>query len=181
VTKLSSLTMPAAVCQIGGALDLVTPSSVKPLVIDGTSQRALPRLQKDLHASATDVQWVSRLQLFLSALILVGGSLGDSFWPASHFRERQSHCYGRLRWCGLAPNTLQLIIARRRTALGCLAGSGAFCDPSRHQRRKTWGPIRTVRFHDRHLALGQVWAFAGAVDELAVVSLSTCHWRASFS
>src|SRR6266567_5126956 len=41
---------------------------------------ALPRLQTDLNASATDVQWVvEAYALFLSALILVGGSLGDSF------------------------------------------------------------------------------------------------------
>lgn len=40
---------------------------------------ALPALQSDLHATVVDVQWVIETYgLFLSALILVGGSLGDS-------------------------------------------------------------------------------------------------------
>jgi MFS family permease len=41
---------------------------------------ALPALQVDLHATITDVQWViEAYALFLGALILVGGSLGDQF------------------------------------------------------------------------------------------------------
>ena len=41
---------------------------------------ALPALQADLHASITDVQWVvEAYALFLGALILVGGSMGDQF------------------------------------------------------------------------------------------------------
>src|SRR5437660_3666849 len=41
---------------------------------------ALPALQAGLHATITDVQWViEAYALFLSALVLVGGSLGDQF------------------------------------------------------------------------------------------------------
>src|ERR1700681_3520781 len=41
---------------------------------------ALPPLQADLHATITDVQWViEAYALFLGALILVGGSMGDQF------------------------------------------------------------------------------------------------------
>src|SRR5438094_8764287 len=41
---------------------------------------ALPALQADLHATITEVQWViEAYALFLGALILVGGSLGDQF------------------------------------------------------------------------------------------------------
>lgn len=41
---------------------------------------ALPALQSNLHANVVDVQWViESYGLFLSSLILVGGSLGDSF------------------------------------------------------------------------------------------------------
>jgi MFS family permease len=49
--------------------------------IDGTVVNvALPALQADLHATITDVQWVvEAYTLFLSALILVGGALGDQF------------------------------------------------------------------------------------------------------
>ena len=41
---------------------------------------ALPSMQRDLHASAAELQWVVEgYSLFLSALILIGGSLGDIF------------------------------------------------------------------------------------------------------
>ena len=47
--------------------------------IDGTVVNvALPALQTDLNASVPDVQWViEAYALFLAALLLVGGSLGD--------------------------------------------------------------------------------------------------------
>ena len=47
--------------------------------IDGTVVNvALPALQAALHATIVDVQWVvEAYALFLGALILVGGSLGD--------------------------------------------------------------------------------------------------------
>src|SRR5580693_1256356 len=41
---------------------------------------ALPAIQADLQATNTDVQWViEAYALFLGALILVGGSMGDQF------------------------------------------------------------------------------------------------------
>src|SRR5258708_22665722 len=41
---------------------------------------ALPALQTSFHATVVDVQWVvESYGLFLGALILVGGSLGDLF------------------------------------------------------------------------------------------------------
>src|SRR5919106_5362498 len=49
--------------------------------IDGTVVNvALPALQKSLDASVLDVQWVvESYALFLAALLLAGGSLGDRF------------------------------------------------------------------------------------------------------
>src|SRR5205085_9445641 len=49
--------------------------------IDGSVVNvALPVLQRDLKATYADVQWVvEAYALFLSALILVGGSLGDRY------------------------------------------------------------------------------------------------------
>src|SRR5262252_9819163 len=47
---------------------------------------ALPALQSSLHATITDVQWVvESYGLLLSALILVGGALGDSLGRRSMF------------------------------------------------------------------------------------------------
>ena len=49
--------------------------------IDGTVVNvALPALQRDLGATVADVQWVvEAYALLLSALLLVGGSMGDRF------------------------------------------------------------------------------------------------------
>src|SRR5881409_2333016 len=49
--------------------------------IDGTVVNvALPALQTSLNATAADVQWViESYALLLSALLLVGGSLGDNY------------------------------------------------------------------------------------------------------
>src|SRR5215216_4844703 len=49
--------------------------------IDGTVVNvALPEIQARLNATAIDVQWiVEAYALFLAALILVGGSLGDHY------------------------------------------------------------------------------------------------------
>src|SRR5262249_30800048 len=49
--------------------------------IDGTVVNvALPALQSGLNASVVDVQWVvEAYALFLSALLLIGGALGDHY------------------------------------------------------------------------------------------------------
>src|SRR5437763_1935667 len=49
--------------------------------IDGTVVNiALPALQTALHATVTDVQWVvESYALFLAALLITGGSLGDRY------------------------------------------------------------------------------------------------------
>src|ERR1700761_2286859 len=55
--------------------------------IDSTAVNvALPALQSSLHATVVDVQWVvESYGLFLSALILVGGALGDSLGRRAMF------------------------------------------------------------------------------------------------
>jgi len=88
--------------------------------IDGTVVNvALPVLQTDLGATATDVQWVvEAYSLFLAALILVGGSLGD------HFGRRRIYALGIVLFtlasvfCGLAPNVNVLILARAFQGVG---------------------------------------------------------------
>ena len=88
--------------------------------IDGTVVNvALPVLQKDLNATVADVQWiVEAYSLFLAALILVGGSMGD------HFGRRRIFAIGVAIFslasvvCGLAPNVLVLILARAVQGIG---------------------------------------------------------------
>jgi nitrate/nitrite transporter NarK len=84
--------------------------------IDGNAVNvALPALQTNLNATAVDVQWViEAYSLLLSALLLVGGSLGD------HYGRRRVFLIGVVLFavasaaCGLAVNIHQLIAARAR-------------------------------------------------------------------
>src|SRR6059058_1753464 len=88
--------------------------------IDGTVVNvALPALQTNLNATATDVQWViESYALFLSALLLVGGSLGD------HYGRRRIFLVGVTIFavasaaCGLVGNIHQLIVARAFQGFG---------------------------------------------------------------
>src|SRR6266498_1981927 len=88
--------------------------------IDGTVVNvALPALQTTLNATAVDVQWViEAYSLLLSALLLVGGSLGD------HYGRRRVFVIGVALFasasaaCGFAANIHQLIAARALQGLG---------------------------------------------------------------
>jgi EmrB/QacA subfamily drug resistance transporter len=88
--------------------------------IDGTVVNvALPALQKDLNATAIGVQWVvEAYALFLSALLLVGGSLGDHYGRKRVFLIGVSLFALASAWCGLAPNIQQLIAARAVQGIG---------------------------------------------------------------
>src|SRR5438552_13348044 len=88
--------------------------------IDGTVVNvALPALQTNLNATVTDVQWVvEAYALFLAALLLLGGSLGD------HFGRKRIYTIGVVLfalasvWCGLSPSIHQLIAARAVQGVG---------------------------------------------------------------
>ncbi|MCM3902598.1 MAG: MFS transporter, partial [Pyrinomonadaceae bacterium] len=80
---------------------------------------ALPALQKNLQATAIGVQWVvEAYALFLSALLLVGGSLGDHYGRRRIFLMGVSVFALASMWCGLAPNIEQLIAARAVQGVG---------------------------------------------------------------
>lgn len=88
--------------------------------IDGTVVNvALPALQTNLNATAADVQWViESYALLLSALLLVGGSLGD------HYGRRRVFVLGVVIFavasglCGFAGSIRQLIAARAVQGFG---------------------------------------------------------------
>jgi EmrB/QacA subfamily drug resistance transporter len=88
--------------------------------IDGTVVNVgLPALQTTLNATAADVQWViESYALLLSALLLVGGSLGD------HYGRRRIFLLGVVIFavasglCGFAGNIRQLIAARAFQGFG---------------------------------------------------------------
>src|SRR3989441_835078 len=106
--------------------------------IDGTVVNvALPALQANLNATAIDVQWVvESYALFLAALLLLGGSLGD------HFGRKKIYSIGialfalASMWCGLAPSVGQLILARAVQGIGgalLVPGSLAIISASFHE------------------------------------------------
>jgi EmrB/QacA subfamily drug resistance transporter len=88
--------------------------------IDGTVVNvALPALQANLNATAADVQWViESYALLLSALLIVGGSLGD------HYGRRRIFLLGVVIFavasglCGFAGSIRQLIAARAVQGFG---------------------------------------------------------------
>jgi EmrB/QacA subfamily drug resistance transporter len=88
--------------------------------IDGTVVNvALPFLQQELQATAIGVQWVvESYSLFLAALLLVGGSLGD------HYGRRRIFVIGVFIFaaasaaCGLSQTIGQLITARAAQGIG---------------------------------------------------------------
>src|SRR5713101_9197621 len=91
----------------GGAWILVATILGSSMVfIDGTVVNvALPALQSGLHATITDVQWVvEAYALFLAALLLTGGSLGDIYSRRKVFAIGVILFAVASAWCGLAPN-----------------------------------------------------------------------------
>src|SRR5437868_12038953 len=82
--------------------------------IDGTVVNVvLPVLQRELRASVAEAQWIiESYVLMLAALILVGGSLGDRLVRGRVFSAGVLLFALSSVWCGLAPDTTQLIVAR---------------------------------------------------------------------
>ena len=88
--------------------------------IDGTVVNvALPALQTSLHATVVGVQWVvESYGLFLGALILAGGSLGDLFGRRLMFLWGVGIFAAASIGCGFASNIQQLVIARSVQGVG---------------------------------------------------------------
>src|SRR2546423_4342444 len=80
---------------------------------------ALPALQAGLHATITDVQWViEAYALFLGALILVGGSLGDQFGRKRVFLAGLVLFTIASMTCGIAMSPAMLIAGRAVQGVG---------------------------------------------------------------
>ena len=88
--------------------------------IDGTVVNvALPALQTGLHATLSNVQWVvESYALFLAALLLIGGSLGDLYGRRKIFAAGVAIFSLSSAWCGFAPDIFQLILARGLQGIG---------------------------------------------------------------
>lgn len=88
--------------------------------LDGTVVNvALPRIGEDLGASLSGMQWtVNAYLVTLSALMLLGGSLGDRFGRRSTFVAGLAGFTAASVLCGLAPSMEWLIGARALQGVG---------------------------------------------------------------
>lgn len=122
--------------------------------IDGTVVNvALPALQADLNATITDVQWVvEAYALFLGALILVGGALGDQLGRKRVFLFGVVSFTVASVLCGIATSARLLIIARALQGIGAaflVPGSlaiisAAFSDAERGRAIGTWSGFSAI-------------------------------------
>ncbi len=114
---------------------------------------ALPAIQANFHATLVDVQWVVEAYgLFLGALILVGGSLGDLSGRRLIFVVGIAVFALASAACGAALNIQQLILARSIQGIGAallVPGSlsiisTAFDEKSRGQAIGTWSGFTAI-------------------------------------
>jgi EmrB/QacA subfamily drug resistance transporter len=153
---------------------------------------ALPAIQTSFRANVVDVQWVVEAYgLFLAALILVGGSLGDLFGRRSLFVTGVAIFAVASTACGIATSIHQLILARSIQGVGAallVPGSLAiistsFDEKSRGQAIGTWSGFTAIT-----TAVGPVlggwlvehmswrWAFFVNIP-LAATVISISLWR----
>ena len=114
---------------------------------------ALPAIQRDLGASGGDLLWiVNSFALFLAALLLLGGSLGD------HYGRKRIYMIGIVVFvgasiaCGFAPTSETLIGARIIQGIGgalMIPGSLAivsayFDDNTRGKAIGIWSSVTTL-------------------------------------
>lgn len=114
---------------------------------------ALPALQSSLNATVVDVQWVvESYGLFLSALILAGGALGDSIGRRSMFLLGAGLFAVASVGCGFSSNILWLVVFRCVQGIGAAALvptslaiiSASFDEKSRGRAIGTWSGFTAI-------------------------------------
>jgi EmrB/QacA subfamily drug resistance transporter len=160
--------------------------------VDGTIVNvALPAIQRDLDATASDMQWVvESYALFLAALLLVGGALGDHYGRRRIFMIGVALFAAASAGCALASSPGVLIFARAIQGIGgalLVPGSLALISASFPERERgraigTWsgfsgitaaiGPVIGGWLVDRY---SWIWAFLVNIP-FAIVVLVLC-WK----
>jgi EmrB/QacA subfamily drug resistance transporter len=144
--------------------------------LDGTIVNvALPSIARDLDASLADLQWVLDAYLVtLSALVLLGGSLGDRFGRRRVFLLGLGGFTVASGLCGVAPNVQVLVASRALQGVGAaLLVPGSLA-------------ILSAVFHpdDRSRAVG-AWSGLGGVASamgpfLGGWLIDSVSWRLAF-
>lgn len=114
---------------------------------------ALPVLQREFGASVSSAQWVvEAYQLFLSSLVLLGGSLADRYGRRRIFVLGTIVFAAASLGCGIAPDVRTLIAARALQGIGgallvpaSLAMLGAaFSEHERGRAVGTWSALTAI-------------------------------------
>jgi len=153
---------------------------------------ALPALQASLHATVVGVQWVvESYGLFLGALILAGGSLGDLFGRRLMFLVGVGIFATASIACGFSSNIQQLVIARSVQGVGAaflVPGSlsiigASFDETARGQAIGTWSGFTAITTAAGPVLGGWLiehaswrWAFFINVP-LAAIVIAISLWR----
>ncbi len=111
--------------KVGWVLFVAILGSAMPFIDSTAVNVSLPVIQRELHATTGQTQWVIEgYALFLSALILLGGALGDLYGRRLVFGAGIALFAIASIGCALAPSVEWLIAAR------CVQGiGGAFSTP----------------------------------------------------
>ena len=122
--------------------------------VDGTVVNvALPAIQADLRATLADMQWVvESYALFLSALLLVGGSLGDRFGRRRVFLIGVALFVAASAACAAASTLRALLLARAVQGIGAallVPGSlalisAAYPESTRGRAIGTWSGFSAI-------------------------------------
>ena len=153
---------------------------------------AAPVIQKNLNATAPEIQWVvNSFLLFMGALILTGGSVGDIFGRKRAFVVGTIIFTGASVWCGFSSDITGLIIARGVQGIGAALLvpnslaiiSASFDEKSRGKAIGTWagfsalttavGPVLGGWLVD---AFSWQWAFFIVVPP-AIITIAIALWR----
>ena len=136
---------------------------------------ALPVMQRDLGADVAAAQWIiDSYLLVLSALILAGGALGDRLGRVRVFGLGVVVFAAASVWCGIAPSSVQLIVARALQG----AGAALLVPGSLAIIAATFPKDRRGRAIGTWSALTSLAIIAGPL--LGGVLVQTISWRAVF-
>ena len=161
--------------------------------VDSTAVNvALPVIQRDLHAGAVPLQWVVEgYTLFLSALILLGGALGDRYGRRRLFMIGIAVFALASLGCALAPTIEIVDVARAVQGIGGALAvpeslallSASFTGEARGQAIGTWSGFASITsaigpLLGGFLAQHASWRWVFLINlPLAVAVLLIC-WRA---
>jgi EmrB/QacA subfamily drug resistance transporter len=161
--------------------------------IDGTVVNvALPAIQQSLHASLAELQWVvEAYALFLSSLLLLGGSLGDVYGRRRMYSIGIALFAAASVCCGFATTIRELIAARALQGTGgallvpesLAIISASFPSASRGAAIGTWSGFSAITTAAGPVMGGWLvdhfsWRAAFFINlPLAVVVLLILHWR----